>query len=83
MNSLKGLLNSVSAVFKSATGTGLDTLASTPVEARVTEKLVEDDLIPATRNEVIEAFKATEGRSPSSTELPAVELFLLDFGWLD
>jgi len=49
----------------------------------VTEKLVEDDLIPATRNEVIEAFKATEGRSPSSTELPAVELFLLDFGWLD
>lgn len=49
----------------------------------MTEKLVEDDLIPATRNDVIEAFKATEGRSPSSTELPAVELFLLDFGWLD
>ena len=82
MNSLKGFFNSISAVFKGATGTGLDSPDATPIKARVAQKLVEDGLTPATSPEILAAFRTLERRDPSDSELAAIELFLFDFGWL-
>lgn len=80
MNTINGLISSFTTTFKSATGTGLDALDATPMEALVTEELVDRGTTPATTGNIVAAFNAVNNRSPREEELYKVELFLMDFG---
>ena len=78
MNTINGLISSFTTTFKSATGTGLDALDATPMEALVTEELVDRGTTPATTGNIVAAFNVNN--RPREEELYEVELFLMDFG---
>lgn len=80
MNTINGLINSFATTFKSVTGTGLDALDATPMEALVTEELVNRGTTPATTDDIVSAFNSIAGRAPRTEEVYEVELFLMDFG---
>ncbi|MDO5031147.1 hypothetical protein [Corynebacterium sp.] len=82
MNTLTELMSAITATFKTATGTGLDTLGSAPLEARVAEQLFADDHIPATRTEIASALHTAAGHSPREEDLAVASEFLRSFGWL-
>ena len=52
MNALTGFISAITNTFKGATGTGLDTIAATPLPAMIAEDLLKPDLIPATRTDI-------------------------------
>lgn len=82
MNTINGILDSISAPFKGTTCTGLDLLERTPVAPVVAESLFRNDHIPATVDEIVAAYTATTGSEPSAGDLIKVEKFLSEFGWL-
>lgn len=82
MNAISGFFSAITNTFKSATGTGLDTITAAPIAAQVAEDLFNHDLVPASRKDVEEAYAALTGDFPREGNLAEVELFLMDFGWL-
>lgn len=81
MNTINGLFSTFANAFRGATGTGLDTIEATPVEALVAERLVATDAVPATNRDTVEAFLAVAGHSPREEELASTERFLREFAW--
>lgn len=82
MNALTGFISAITNTFKGATGTGLDTIAATPLPAMIAEDLLKHDLIPATHTDIEETYAALAGNFPREGDLAEVELFLHSFGWL-
>ena len=82
MNALTGFISAITNTFKSATGTGLDIIATTPLPAMIAEDLLKHDLIPATHTDIEETYAALAGDLPREGDLAEAELFLHSFGWL-
>lgn len=80
---MRTILDGIADTFKdSLTGTGVDTISATPVDAAVAEYLVEADSTPANTKEAATAFEAITGHAPDTDEMIQLEAFLLSFGWL-
>lgn len=80
---MRTILDGIADTFKdSLTGTGVDTISATPVDAAVAEYLVESDSTPASTKEAATAFEAIAGHAPDTDEMIQLEAFLLSFGWL-
>lgn len=82
MNTISGFISTIANTFKTATGTGLDTITAAPIAAQVAEDLLKHDLIPANHTDIEESFAALTGDFPREGDLAEVELFLDSFGWL-
>lgn len=80
---MRTILDGIADTFKdSLTGTGVDTISATPVDAAVAEYLVEADSTPASTKEAATAFEVIAGHAPDTDEMIQLEAFLLSFGWL-
>lgn len=82
MNALTGFFSAITNTFKGATGTGLDTIVTTPLPAMIAEDLLKHNLVPATHIDIEETYAALTGDFPREGDLAEVELFLHSFGWL-
>lgn len=82
MMAFSEILDKVSAVFTSSTGTGLEVLDSTPAVERVAMELFTQNLIPATTSDIAAAHRTVLGSDATVEDVLDVENYLLGFGWL-
>lgn len=82
MNTINGLLDSISSVLKSSTGTGLDVLEHSPTPAAIALELFEQDTIPATASDITAAYRRITGQAADEVDLLGIEQFLLSLGFL-
>lgn len=82
MNTINGLLDSISSVLKSSTSTGLDVLQHSPTPAAIALELFEQDTIPATTSDITAAYRRITGQAADEADLLGIEQFLLSLGFL-
>ena len=82
MMTFNEIFSKISTAFTSSTGTGLDVLNGVQPEERIAMELFANDTIPATTNDIANAYLTVLGHEASVEDLLDTENYLLAFGWL-